>query len=53
MSTLRYTSCRPLHDALLFGELRIAANATHHVFAAGLDLPGLEPNALRVELYAD
>ncbi len=40
-------------DSLRFGEVRIKANADHHLFEVELFLNGLDPNAVRVELYAD
>ncbi len=38
---------------LRFGELRVKSNGTSHVFEIELFLNDLDPNALRVELYAD
>ena len=39
--------------SLRFGDLRIESNADHHVFEVEILLNGLDPNAVRVELYAD
>jgi len=36
-----------------FGDLRIETNADHHLFAVEIFLNDLDPNAARVELYAD
>ncbi|MHB9079700.1 MAG: alpha-glucan family phosphorylase [Pirellulaceae bacterium] len=39
--------------SLRFGELRVETNADHHVFEVEIFLNDLDPNAVRVELYAD
>jgi starch phosphorylase len=39
--------------SLRFGDLRVETNAGHHVFEVELFLNDLDPNAVRVELYAD
>ena len=39
--------------ALRFGEAKVETNARHHVFSVQLHLNGLDPESLRVELYAD
>jgi starch phosphorylase len=39
--------------ALRFGDLRVETNADHHVFEIEIFLNDLDPNAVRVELYAD
>ena len=39
--------------ALRFGDLRVETNADHHVFEVEIFLNDLDPNAVRVELYAD
>jgi starch phosphorylase len=39
--------------ALRFGDLRVENNADHHVFEVDLFLNDLDPNAVRVELYAN
>jgi starch phosphorylase len=39
--------------ALRFGDLRVETNAEHHVFEVEIFLNDLDPNAVRVELYAD
>jgi len=38
---------------LRFGELRVKTDAEHLAFEAEVFLNGLDPNAVRVELYAD
>ncbi|MGO9287175.1 MAG: alpha-glucan family phosphorylase [Polyangia bacterium] len=38
---------------LRFGEVRASTSAEHHVFEVEIFLNGLDPNALRVELYAE
>jgi starch phosphorylase len=38
---------------LRFGDLRVETNADHHVFEVEIFLNDLDPNAVRVELYAD
>jgi starch phosphorylase len=38
---------------LRFGDLRVETNADHHVFEVELFLNDVDPNAVRVELYAD
>ena len=38
---------------LYFGEVQIETNADHHVFEVKVFLNDLDPNAVRVELYAD
>ncbi len=38
---------------LRFGDLRVKTNADHHVFEVEISLNDLDPNAVRVELYAD
>lgn len=40
-------------DAVRFGALRVETNADHHAVEVEVFLNGLEPNAVRVELYAD
>jgi starch phosphorylase len=37
---------------LRFGDLKVQTNATHHSFEAEVFLNGLDPNLVRVELYA-
>jgi starch phosphorylase len=39
--------------SLRFGDLRVETNADHHLFEVEILLNGLDPNAARVELYAD
>jgi starch phosphorylase len=39
--------------SLRFGDLRVETNADHHVFQVEIYLNNLDPNAARVELYAD
>ena len=39
--------------ALHFGELKVATDAERHVFKVEVYLNDLDPNAVRVELYAD
>jgi starch phosphorylase len=39
--------------SLRFGNLRVETNADHHVFEIEVLLNDLDPNAVRVELYAD
>jgi starch phosphorylase len=39
--------------SLRFGDLRVETNADHHVFEVEILLNDLDPNAVRVELYAD
>jgi starch phosphorylase len=39
--------------SLRFGDLRVETNAGHHVFEVEIFLNNLDPNAARVELYAD
>jgi starch phosphorylase len=38
---------------LRFGDLRVETNADHQVFEVEIFLNGLDPNTVRVELYAD
>ena len=38
---------------LRFGEVKVQSNAVQHIFEAEVFLNGLDPNAVRVELYAD
>ncbi|MGD1001421.1 MAG: alpha-glucan family phosphorylase [Candidatus Brocadiia bacterium] len=38
---------------LRFGEVKVETNARHHVFSVQLHLNTLDPDMLRVELYAD
>ena len=38
---------------LRFGELKVATDGRNHVFEVQVYLDGLEPDAVRVELYAD
>ena len=38
---------------LRFGDLRVETKASHHVFEVEIFLNDLDPNAVRVELYAD
>ena len=40
-------------DSLRFGDVRVHANAGHHLFEVELFLNGLDPHAVRVELYAE
>jgi starch phosphorylase len=40
-------------SSLRFGDLRVTTDANRHAFEVGLFLADLDPNALRVELYAD
>jgi starch phosphorylase len=40
-------------DSLRFGDVRVETNADHHIFQVELVLNNLDPNAARVELYAD
>jgi starch phosphorylase len=40
-------------SSLRFGDLRVETNAGHHVFEVEIFLNDLDPNAVRVELYAD
>ena len=40
-------------DALHFGEVKVETRDGQHEFEVRLDLADLEPNAVRVELYAD
>ena len=39
--------------SLHFGDLRVETNADHHVFEVEIFLDDLDPDAVRVELYAD
>src|SRR5208282_5103645 len=39
--------------SLRFGDLRVETNADRHVFDVEIFLNDLDPNAVRVELYAD
>ena len=39
--------------SLRFGDLRVETNAGHHTFEGEIFLNDLDPNAARVELYAD
>ena len=38
---------------LRFGDVKVKTNAAQHIFEAEVFLNGLNPNAVRVELYAD
>jgi starch phosphorylase len=40
-------------DTLRFGEVRVVTGANHHAFEVDLSWNNLDPNAARVELYAD
>jgi starch phosphorylase len=40
-------------SSLRFGDLQVETNADHHVFEVEISLNDLDPNAVRVELYAD
>jgi starch phosphorylase len=40
-------------DTLQFGELQVSTNGGQHIFQVEVYLNGLDPNAVRVELYAD
>jgi glycogen phosphorylase len=40
-------------SSVRFGNLRVETNADHHVFEVEIFLNDLDPNAARVELYAD
>jgi starch phosphorylase len=40
-------------NSLRFGTLRVETNADHHVFEAEIFLNGLDPDSVRVALYAD
>jgi starch phosphorylase len=39
--------------SLRFGDWRVETNADHHMFEVEISLNDLDPNAVRVELYAD
>ena len=39
--------------SLRFGDLRVETNADHHAFEVEIFLNDLDPDAVRVELYAD
>jgi glycogen phosphorylase len=39
--------------ALRFGDLKVETNAEQHAFEVEVFLNDLDPNAVRVELYAD
>jgi glycogen phosphorylase len=39
--------------SLRFGDLRVETNEDHHVFEVEIFLNDLDPNAVRVEIYAD
>jgi glycogen phosphorylase len=39
--------------SLRFGDLRVQTNADHHAFEVEIFLNDLDPNAVRVEIYAD
>ena len=39
--------------SLRFGDVRVETNADHYVFEVEIFLNGLDPNAVRVELFAD
>jgi starch phosphorylase len=39
--------------AVRFGEMKVETNADQHVFEIQIYLNDLDPNAVRVELYAD
>ena len=39
--------------SLRFGNVRVETNADHHLFEVTVFLNDLDPNAVRVELYAD
>jgi starch phosphorylase len=41
------------HAAMRFGEMKVATNGEQHVFEVQVYLTDLDPNATRVELYAD
>jgi starch phosphorylase len=38
---------------LRFGEMKVASDGEKHVFEVQVYLSGLDPNSVRVELYAD
>ena len=40
-------------DTLRFGEVKVQTNATQHIFEVEVYLNDLDPNAVRVELYAN
>jgi len=40
-------------ESLRFGDLRVENNAAHHIFEVEIFLNDLDPNAVRVELYAN
>jgi starch phosphorylase len=40
-------------STLCFGEVKVATDGGNHVFEVQVYLSGLDPNAVRVELYAD
>jgi len=40
-------------DRLRFGEVKVKTNAEQHIFEVEVYLDDLDPNAVRVELYAD
>jgi len=39
--------------ALRFGEVKVQTNAVHHIFEVEVFLHGLDPEAIRVELFAN
>ena len=39
--------------ALRFGEMKVESDSTRHVFEVGVDLGELDPDAVRMELYAE
>lgn len=39
-------------DAIHFGAVEIVTDGGRHTFAVGIDLAGLDPDAVRVQLYA-
>ena len=50
-------TCRPALNqnwhALRFGDVEIVSDAQQHVFEVQVFLADLEPNSVRIELYAD
>ncbi len=39
--------------AMRFGEVKVATDSERHIFNIEISLNGIDPNAIRVELYAD
>ena len=40
-------------ESLRFGNVRVGSDGNHHAFEVDVVMDGLDPNAVRVELYAD